>query len=337
MKRIVTFGELLLRLSPSGDCKIGQTSEFCSSYGGSEANVAIALASYGIPTSFVSRLPDNPIGHDALNTLRYHNVGTEHVQMTLEGRMGIYFLQPGYKKCSRICTYDRTGSSISLTSSGAFDWDKIFRDAEIFHFSGITPALSPSLQAICEEACKAAQRCGVLISCDINYRSKLWTKEQAASVMRNLCRYADILFINEEEASLLGVEASGETLMQMNAFAAMVEKLRQEYQATLITTVARVPMDSFNFGIQAALWSSEGYVQSDLYPLHQVIDPNGAGDAYAAALLYGFVNKLDRMQMVNLAAGACNLKHSCVGDVNLASLNDIQSFVANQHHNGVQR
>lgn len=337
MKKIITFGELLMRFTPACGCKIGQTNHFNSTYGGSEANVAAALALYGVDTSFVSKLPDNPIGRDVFKTMRYYGVGTEHLELVRYGRMGVYYLEPGYGGCSRVCTYDRRGSSIAMATRDCFNWEHIFKDAVLFHFSGITPALSEDLQKICRDAAETARKNGMMVSCDINYRSKLWDKHEASAVMRRLSEYADILFINEEEASLLGFDASGESLMDIDTFMALVRHLSGETPASIITTAARVPLDNGGFGIQAVIWNNEGVVQSEIYPLSTVIDPNGAGDAYAAAVLYGILRQMPMHEVVNLGAAACCLKHYCFGDINLATLNEIRDFSHKHFVSGLKR
>lgn len=337
MKKVVAFGELLMRLTPPDDCKIGQSKQFNVNYGGSEANVVAALATYGVETSFVSTLPDNSVGRDALKTLHYHGIDTKYLDLVNYGRMGIYFLEPGVNECSRVCTYDRKHSSIATTPDWYFDWNAIFADALLFHFSGITPALSDKVKKNCQIALEKAKQKGVTISCDINYRSKLWSKEQASEVMKDLCKYADILFINEEEASLLGFEARGENLMDVEKFKEMVEFLHKEYPAKYITTAARVPLDSVNLGIQGIIWSEDGIYRSEIYPLKHVIDPTGAGDAYAAAVLYGLLRQMPLQEVANLGAAAGCLKHYCCGDINLATMDEIKEFASKQTSSGMKR
>lgn len=327
MKHIVTFGELMLRLSPAGDFQIGQTAQFNSFYGGSEANVAASLAISGIPTYFVSLLPDNEIGVDAMSKMRAYGIDTKWLK-TAPGRMGIYFSQPPFiEGNSRRSIYDRAGSAFSLAKKENFDWNAIFKDAAIFHFSGITPALSPALAQICLQACKAAYELGVLVSCDINYRASLWEEQKASRVMKNLCRYADILFINEHEANILGYKADGSDLMDMGRFAEMTDFLRQTYPANIISTVARVHDKLGNLAVQAVLRSGDKFFKSPMLSLPPVTDQSGAGDAYAAAVLYGLINKHRPQRIVNDAALACAYKHKCLGDINLVPLNKLMGHL----------
>lgn len=339
MKKIITFGELLMRLTPPDGYRIGQTNEFRSFYGGSEANVAVHLALYGLDSAFVSLLPDNPVGRDALQKIRALGVNTKWLKLSPRGRMGIYFLEPGLKECSCVCTYDRQNSSIALAQFSDFDWKEIFSYADAFHFSGITPALGNNLADICSEACYFAQKKGLFISCDINYRSKLWSKDEASSVMQKLCKSADILFINEDEASLLGVDVSGENLMHRETYQSLIDRLSTDYPAKIITTAARIPIDGIHHGIQAIMWlrDTNKIYQSNVYPLYRVIDPNGAGDAYAAAFLYGLSQSMHANQIINFAAAASNLSHCYRGDMCFASIQDIMSFASCSYADKVHR
>jgi len=331
-----------MRLTPPDGYQIGQTNQFTAFYGGSEANVAAALAQYGENTSFVSLLPNNPIGRDALKKMQYYGVGTEYLKLVNNGRMGTYYLEPGFGgECSRICTYDRKGSSISLAEASDFDWEKIFKGASLFHFSGITPALSPTLRQICSSAISKAHEMGLLVSCDVNYRSKLWTKKEAAAVMKDLAFKADILFINEEEASVLGFNAHGEYLMDLPTFSGLTSYLCSKADnVKVITSAARVHLADGGLAVEAKLWSTSDHLHvysSKVCPLKGVIDPNGAGDAYAAAVLYGLLHNVHLEKVVNWGAAAGCLKHYCRGDVNLASLEDIKALAEKDISTGLKR
>lgn len=315
MKHIVTFGELMLRLSPTGDFEIGQTNQFDYCYGGSEANVAASLAVNGIPTYFVSLLPDNEIGKDAMRKMRSYGIDTKWLKFA-QGRMGIYFSQAPYVEGNgRRCIYDRKTSSFSLAKKDDFDWKAIFKNAAIFHFSGITPALSPELAQICLQACKTARELGVLVSCDINYRESLWKREKAAQTMRKLCRYADILFINEQEPSIFGFDACGSDMMSKQNFAEMTDCLRKMFPAQIITTVARVRNKLGNLCVQAILRNGNNYFRSSMCAIGHIADQSGAGDAYAAAVLYGLTMQHRPQRIVDDATKACMLKHKCSGDI----------------------
>ena len=331
-----------MRLAPSDGCQIGQTNRFDAFYGGSEANVAAALAQYGENTSFVSILPNNPVGRDALRKMQYYGVNTEYLKFATFGRMGIYYLEPGVGECSRVCTYDRANSSLVMAANtGVFDWEKIFKGASLFHFSGITPALSPALRQICSSAISKAHEMGLLVSCDVNYRSKLWTKKEAAAVMKDLAFKADILFINEEEASVLGFNAHGEYLMDLPTFSGLTSYLCSKADnVKVITSAARVHLADGGLAVEAKLWSTSDHLHvysSKVCPLKGVIDPNGAGDAYAAAVLYGLLHNVHLEKVVNWGAAAASLKHYCRGDVNLASLEDIKALAEKDISTGLKR
>lgn len=336
-KKIITFGEILLRLTPTDNFSFEQALTCEKSFGGSEANVAVALANYGLNSVFVSKLPDNIIGQAAVNTLRRYGVDTSYIARG-GSRVGMYVLEKGVSPCAGICTYDRADSAMAQAAPKDFNWDRIFDGADLFHFSGITPALSPTLARICLSACKAARKHNVVVSCDVNYRSKLWSSEKAASVMQQLCRHVDLLIINEEEAEILGAGTAENDFV--SAFKKQVEILRTKYPCTLIAGAVRA---NANTAVRAALWTStEGIQYSQSYPLH-VIDPVGAGDAFCAALIYGLLckanntNQTSFAELIDFAAAACALKHSIKGDFNLAPVETIKQLMNSSDAAGVQR
>lgn len=340
MKKAVTFGEVMMRLSPSGNLRFNQANSCDFFFGGSEANVAVALAKYGIPVSFVSKLPDNAFGNAAIETLNRYGVDTSAIVRS-DGRLGIYMVEKGLSPCSSVCTYDRADSAFAKAQESDFDWEEIFADAGWFHFSGIVPALGINLEKTCLAACRAAKKAGLIVSCDVNYRSKLWgagyhgkDKEKwaldcASTAMERLCKYADVLFVNEEEARVFGVPATEEDLMAPSKFSDMAAELQQKLGCKIVTSVARIEGSS---KVKAILWS-KNVIQSADYPLH-VIDPIGAGDAYAAALIYRLLQKPADKEALDFAAAACAVKHSIRGDFNLASETEIKSFSS---VSGVQR
>ena len=208
MARVITFGEIMLRLAPEGYYRFVQAETFCAAYGGGEANVAVSLANYGIDTAFVTKLPKHEIGQGAVNSLRRYGVDTSHIVRGGD-RVGIYFLEKGASQRPSKVIYDRAGSSIATAAAADFDWKHIFAGAEWFHFTGITPALNDEVAAICLEACKAAKEAGLMISCDLNYRNKLWSKEKAGQVMGEICSFVDVCIANEEDAAdVFGIRAA---------------------------------------------------------------------------------------------------------------------------------
>ena len=207
-KKVVTFGEIMLRLAPEGYYRFVQADKLGATYGGGEANVAVSLANYGFDAAFVTKLPKHEIGQAAINSLRKFGVDTSHIARGGD-RVGIYFLEKGASQRPSKVIYDRAGSSISTAAREDFQWKEIFEGAEWFHFTGITPALNDDVAAICLDACKAAKEAGVKISCDLNYRNKLWSKEKAGQVMGELCKYVDVCIANEEDAAdVFGIHAA---------------------------------------------------------------------------------------------------------------------------------
>lgn len=208
-KKVVTFGEIMLRLAPEGYTRFVQAESYGATYGGGEANVAVSLANYGMDASFVTKLPAHEIGQAGVNSLRRFGVDTKDITRGGD-RVGIYYLEKGASQRPSKVIYDRAGSSIATATTEDFNWDKIFEGADWFHFTGITPALGDNVAAICLEACKAAKEKGITVSCDLNYRNKLWSKEKAGKVMGELCQYVDVCISNEEDANdVFGIKAAG--------------------------------------------------------------------------------------------------------------------------------
>ena len=207
MSKVITFGEIMLRLAPNGYYRFFQNDQFQATFGGGEANVAVSLANFGVDTSFVTKVPQNAIGQGAIDALRAFGVNTENIVRGGD-RLGIYFLEKGASQRGSVCIYDRAHSAIQEAEAKDFDWDAIFNGAEWFHFTGITPALGENLVEICKEACRIAKQKGIKISCDLNYRGKLWTRQQAQAAMTELCQYVDVCIANEEDAKdVFGIEA----------------------------------------------------------------------------------------------------------------------------------
>lgn len=330
----------MMRLSPTDGLHFNQANSCDFFFGGSEANVAVALARYGVPVAFVSKLPENTFGNAAIETMRRYGVDTSGIARGGK-RLGIYMTEKGLSPCSSVCTYDRADSAFAKAQENDFNWKEIFAGAGWFHFSGIVPAISPNLEKICLTACIEAKKAGLTVSCDINYRSKLWgadyhgndkekqALDRASAVMCRLCEYADVLFVNEEEALVLGIPVTGEELTAVSKFGEMAGRLQQKFDCRIITSVARI---NGNSEVKAML-REDGLISSACYPLH-VIDPIGAGDAFAAALIYRLLQKPADKEALDFATAACAVKHSIRGDFNLASETEIKSFST---ASGVQR
>lgn len=271
MKRVISLGEIMLRLSPANDLRFLQTECLDAVFGGSEANVAVALSQLGQPAAFVTKLPDNVVGEMAVQVLRRYGVDTSTV---IRGgkRLGIYFLEKGFSSCSSICTYDRAHSAIAEAKPEEFDWKRIFEEAGWFHFSGITPALSDEAAEICLQACRTARELGIGVSCDVNYRSKLWSMDKAREVMSEIGRYVDVAIVNEEEAAVLGADIRVDEAMNAEVYAQMAEQLNKKFDFGKIASVARVPSEN-GLAVQGILWDRSGICCSRRYPLESIVDP----------------------------------------------------------------
>ncbi len=283
MAKIVTFGEIMLRLAPEGYLRFVQAEKFAAIYGGGEANVAVSLVNYGHNVNFVTKLPENEIGQSAVNSLRRYGVGTEHIARG-GARTGIYFLEKGASQRPSKVVYDRAGSAFATASPEDFDWARIFDGVRLFHFTGITPALGPNIAEICEQACKAAKEKRIIISCDLNYRKNLWTPEQANEVMSRLCEYVDICIANEEDAKDVfgivpeGVDVTGGKL-DHEAYKAVAKQLAERFKFSKTAITLRTSHSASDNDWAAMLYDSGKFLFSKSYPVH-IVDRVGGGDSY---------------------------------------------------------
>jgi len=334
MKKVVTFGEVMLRLTPIGYMRIVQTRFFDALYAGAEANVAVTLASLGIPADFVTRLPRNDLGDACINYIRQFGVGTEKIIRGGE-RLGIYFLEMGAVQRGNKVIYDRADSSIAKVKPGMFDWEKIFSDACWFHWTGITPAISEGAAETCLEAVKKAKEMGLTVSCDLNYRSQLWKwGKTPEDVMSELVKYVDILMGNEEDAEkVFGVKAPE------------VDVTKGEVKAESYIPVAQQLMRRFpniklvNFTLRGSIsashntWSGVSYDGKKLYigPIYDIthiVDRVGAGDSFVGGLIYGLLTYKDDLQKaLNFAVAASCLKHTVYGDSFISSIEEIERLM----------
>lgn len=324
--KVVCFGEVMLRLNPPGYERFVQTSSLMLNIGGAEANVAVSLAQFGIPVSFVSALPRHEIGQRVVNSLRAYGVDCDGV-MRCGGRVGIYYVEKGASQRGSKVIYDRSGSSVAEISPSGFDWEKLLRGADWFHFTGITPALSESACRCCFDAVETARRLGIAVSCDLNYRPALWTPESASSVMRRLVSMTDICIANEEHAALiLGVEPptsnSGEDRTAGCANAARLICSGYGCRKASITIRTTVSASDNRFAGLFYDAASGAYSLSPEYSLH-IVDRIGGGDAFDAGLIYSLLLGRDDARAVNFAAAAAAWKHSVEGDFNLADADEI--------------
>jgi len=338
--KVITFGEIMLRLAPEGYYRFLQASSYGATYGGGEANVAVSLSGFGIDAAFVTKLPKHEIGQGAVNKLREFGVDTSLIVRGGE-RVGIYFLEKGASQRPSKVIYDRAHSAIAAAEQADFDWDKIFKDVNWFHFTGITPALSEKAAAICMDACKAAKSKNITISCDLNYRANLWTREKAGEVMGKLMEYVDLCIANEEDASdVFGIKASGSDVTTgkishdgyKEVAAALVKRFGCKQAA--ITLRESISANDNNWG--AMLFSNNEYYFSKKYAVH-IVDRVGGGDSFGAGLIYANLQKMSPAEGLEFAVAASCLKHTIEGDFNLVSADEVKKLAAGNASGRVQR
>ena len=340
MAKVITFGEIMLRLAPNGYYRFFQNDQMQATFGGGEANVAVSLANYGIDTAFVTKLPEHAIGQAAVNSLRHYGVDTS---MIVRGgdRVGIYYLEKGASQRGSVCIYDRAHSSIQESSASEYDWNAIFADAEWFHFTGITPALGPNVVEICREACKAAKAHSVKISCDLNYRGKLWTREEARAAMTDLCQYVDVCISNEEDAKdVFGIEAENTDIyggkLNKEGYKSVAKQLADKFGFEKVAITLRTSISASDNDWAAMLYDGENYCFSKEYHLH-ITDRVGGGDSFGGGLIYSLLTGKSTQDAVEFAVAASALKHSIEGDYNLVTVSEVEKLAGGDGSGRVQR
>lgn len=340
--KIVSFGELLLRLASPGYTRLFQTDRLETSFCGGEANVAVSLSLFGLKSSFVTKLPNNDIGIAAMNALRYFGVDTSNIAFG-NGRMGLYYLERGASQRPSKVIYDREYSAISLAMRSEFDWNAIFNNVDWFHWTGINPALSDELALICEEACKAAKLKGITVSCDLNYRGKLWEPKKAQQIMKPLMQYVDVCICNEEDAEkTLGIKATktdiGNSIIDRDDYRKTAETIHKLYGCKYIATTLRKSHSASRNGWSSMLFDAESlnsYFSSE-YDI-QIVDRVGSGDSFAAGIIYSLMNNLDPQDAIEFATAASCLKHTIEGDFNRTTVDDVYALLRSGGHGRVQR
>ena len=330
MAKVVTMGEIMLRLSSPDHSRFVQSKQFDVCYGGGEANVAVSLAHYGHDAYFVSKVPSQEIGESAIRALRAENVKVDYV-VRGGNRLGIYYLESGSAMRASKVIYDRAGSAIAEAKVSEFDLKKALKGASVFHFSGITPALSENCAKLVEKACKTAKSLGILVSCDLNFRKKLWSKEQAQKVMRPLMQYVDICIGNEEDAeNCLGFKpdadvTKGKTDAEgyKNIFKAMMKEFGFKYVATTL----RESYSASHNGWKAMLYDGKNFYLSKHYDIEPIVDRVGAGDSFSAGLIHGLLAYEDKQQAIEFATAASALKHTIPGDFNQVSIQEVETLM----------
>ena len=343
MAKIVTMGEIMLRLSTPNNEKFIQADEFDINYGGGEANVAVSLANYGHEADFVSALPKNPIGDAAIATLRKYNVGTKHISRSGE-RVGIYFLETGSAMRASNVVYDRAHSSISTAKVEEFDFDEIFKDADWFHFTGITPAVSDSAAELTEAALKAAKKAGVTVSVDLNFRKKLWSSEKAKKIMTNLMQYVDVCIGNEEDAEkVLGFKPGNTDVtageLELNGYVDIFNQMCDQFKFKYVISSLRESFSASNNNWSACIMdgATREFYHSKKYHVTPIVDRVGGGDSFAAGLICGLCDKKDFKSALEFAVAASALKHTIPGDFNLVTREDVEGLAGGDGSGRVQR
>ena len=339
-KKVITFGEIMLRLAPEGYYRFVQADTFGATYGGGEANVAVSLANYGFDAKFVTKLPTHEIGQAAVNSLRKYGVDTSYIARGGD-RVGIYFLEKGASQRPSKVIYDRAGSSIATASAADFNWKEIFDGAEWFHFTGITAALSKSMPPICLEAVCAAKAKGLTVSCDLNYRKKLWTPEQARKVMEKLVRYVDVLVANEEDAEkVLGISASDTDVesgkLDREGYVKVAQKICEAYGVKKVGITLRKSLSASDNGWSAMLYDGQNAYFSREYLIH-LVNRVGGGDSFTAGLIYALGMAYPPQEAIEFAVAASCLKHTIELDFNLSSVKGVRALVEGFGSGRVQR
>ncbi|QSX09648.1 sugar kinase [Alkalibacter rhizosphaerae] len=340
MKKAVTFGEIMLRLVPEGYYRFIQAETFGATYGGGEANVAVSLANYGIDTSFVTKLPKHEIGQAAVNALRRFGVDTKSITRGGD-RVGIYFLEKGASQRPSKVVYDRAGSAIATASKDDFNWDEIFKNVDWFHFTGITPALGDNVAEICMEACKAAKDRNITISCDLNYRNKLWSKEKAGQVMGELCEYVDVCIANEEDASdVFGIKAANTDItagkVDHEGYKDVAKQLADRFGFSKVAITLRGSISASDNNWAAMMFDGKEYYFSKSYKMH-IVDRVGGGDSFGAGLIYSTLMDFAPQDIIEFATAASCLKHTIEGDFNQVSVDEVKKLAGGDASGRVQR
>lgn len=340
MKKIITMGEIMLRLATPEHQRFVQADTFQIEYGGGEANVAVSLSNYGLNAHFVTKLPNNPIGQSAINHLRRYGVGTDYIARGGD-RVGIYFLEHGASMRPSSVVYDRGHSAIAEAKASDFDFDTIFKDAQWFHFTGITPALSKEAAELTEEALKAAKRYGVTVSVDLNYRKKLWTPDEAKEVMTHLMQYVDVCIGNEEDAEKVLGFKPGETdvskgELEIEGYKSIFKQMMDTFNFKYVVTTLRESHSASDNSWSALIYDGNEFYQSKKYNI-RIVDRVGGGDSFAGGLIYGLVKTGDFEYALEFAVGASALKHTIHGDFNLVTVQEVETLIKGDASGRVQR
>lgn len=346
MKKVVTFGEIMLRLAPPDFLRFSQANSFDVVYGGGESNVAVSLANYGVPVDFVTRLPKNDIGECALMEMRKRGVGTNHIVYGGD-RLGIYFLETGAVSRGSKVVYDRAHSAISEIKPGMIDWKKVFEGADWFHWTGITPAISQGAADACLEAVKIASEMGLTISTDLNYRAKLWNYgKEPEEIMTELVSYCDVILGNEEDAEKhFGIHPAGLDVTKhghdvtAEAFLSVCQQMMEKFpRAKKVITTLRGSISASHNTWAGVMYNGENMFKSTTYQITHIVDRVGGGDSFMGGLIYGLKTyPNDEQKALDFAVAASSLKHTIKGDANLATVSEVEKLLSGDASGRVAR
>ncbi len=340
MKKVVTLGEIMLRLSTPGTGRFIQANSFDINYGGGEANVAVSCANYGHNACFVTKLPKHEIGQAAVNSLRQYGVNVDYIARGGD-RVGIYFLETGVSMRPSKVVYDRANSAIAEATAADFDFDAIMEGADWFHWSGITPAISDSSAELTRLACEAAKRHGVTVSVDLNFRKKLWTSEKAISIMRPLMQYVDVCIGNEEDAELcLGFKPDadvegGDTSAE--GYHTIFKQMAETFGFKYVVSTLRESISATHNGWKAMIYNGEEFYLSKRYDINPIVDRVGGGDSFSGGIIHGLMMKPNQGEALEFAVAASALKHTIAGDVNTVTIEEVEALVGGSVNGRVQR
>ncbi len=339
-KKVVTLGEIMMRLSTPGFERFVQSDSFDVTYGGGEANVAVALCNYGLNGTFVTKVPDNALGQAAINHIRRYGVDTQFIARGGK-RLGIYFLETGASMRASQVIYDRAGASVAEMEISEFDFDKILDGASWFHTTGITPALSDKAAALTEAALKAAKAKGITTSIDLNYRKKLWSKEKAREVMTRLCRYVDVCIGNEEDAdTTLGFKAEGTDVtkgeLNLDGYKSVFKQMKEKFGFKYIASTLRESHSASDNGWSALVYDGTEFYHTRQYEV-RIVDRVGSGDSFASGFIYGLVTEMPMKEAAEFGVAASAIKHTIPGDLNHATLNEVRELMKGDGSGRVQR
>ena len=338
--KVITFGELMLRLAPEGYYRFVQADKFGATYGGGEANVAVSLANYGADAAFVSKLPANEIGQSAVNSLRRYGVDTSGIARGGD-RIGIYYLEKGASQRPSKVIYDRAGSAFALSGKEDYDWDRLLDGATWFHFTGITPALGDNLAEVLLNVLPTMKKRGITVSCDLNYRKKLWTRDKAREVMTKLMPYVDVCISNEEDAfDVFGIKAGGTDVtkgsLDKEGYKSVAKQLADKFGFRYVAITLRTSLSANDNKWAGMLYDGKDYCLSKEYTMH-IVDRVGGCDSFGGGLIYALGNGYDSRAAIEFAVAASCLKHSVEGDYNMVSVAEVTALAGGDASGRVQR